>query len=160
MRTIEQQIGKQLANMDGGAFGFVCIWREIGDPLDDGADHCRKCTVGEFLGRPENQKGIWLIDDGNGGPPGPIYVRWDERSQEWENGGFRGLNFPDDKSQQSTEHCLICNALLATEKGIVRFYQNNIHVATTCANCYGSGILWAMKQAHAEKMARPDHVLQ
>jgi hypothetical protein len=92
-RTIEEQIGKTLAIEDGGAFGFVCIWRKPGDPLDDGSDHARTCTVGEFLSLPENQKGTWLIDGGWGGPPGPIHVRWNKNTSEWENGGFVGRNF-------------------------------------------------------------------
>ncbi|WDQ26702.1 hypothetical protein phiKPNH21_00090 [Klebsiella phage phi_KPN_H2] len=94
--TIEDQIGKELAAEDGGGFGFVCIWREKGDPLDDGSDHARHCSVGEFLSRPENQKGKWLIDGGWGGPPGPIHVQWNEETNEWENGGFGGHRFSNE----------------------------------------------------------------
>lgn len=72
---------------DGAGFGFVCIWRK-GDHGED----ARHCTVGEFLSRPENQSGTWLIDGGWGGPPGPIYVRWD--GSAWEFGGYGGRDFP------------------------------------------------------------------
>ena len=93
MRSIEQQIGEQLAYERGGGFGFVCIWRKRGDPLDDGSEHSRKVSVGEFLSNPNNQMGTWLIDGGWGGPPGPIHVRWNDKIGEWEHGGFNGLNF-------------------------------------------------------------------
>lgn len=32
---------------NGGAFGFVCIWR-----MGDGSNDARKCTVGEWLSKP------------------------------------------------------------------------------------------------------------
>lgn len=92
MRSIVEQIGETLAKERGGEYGFLCIWRKKGDPLDDGS--CvRNCSVEDWLGRPENQVGTWLIDGGWGGPPGPIYVRWNEDSEEWENGGFCGRKF-------------------------------------------------------------------
>lgn len=96
MKPIAQQIGASLAREDGGGKGFVCIWRRKGDPLDDDSDHDRHCTVGEFLSRPENQRGVWLIDGGWGGPPGPIHVRWNEQTNEWENGGFCGRFFAEE----------------------------------------------------------------
>lgn len=93
MKTIEQQIGERLANERGGIFGFVGIWREKGDPLDDGKECYRYCSVGEFLSKEENKKGTWCIDGGWGYPPGPIHVRWNEITMEWENGGFLGCKF-------------------------------------------------------------------
>ena len=93
VRSIAQQIGDSLANESGNGFGFVCIWRKRGDPLEDGDDYARQCSVGEFLSRPENQRGTWLIDGGWGGPPGAIHVRWNESEQEWENGGYGGRKF-------------------------------------------------------------------
>ena len=48
-------------------------------------------TVGEFLLDPANQSGTWLIDGGWGGPPGPIYVRWN--GTFWEHGGYGGYRF-------------------------------------------------------------------
>ena len=73
---------------NGAGFGFVCIWRRKGDPLDDGTDHARKCTVEEWLSKPENFGGEWYIDGGWGGPPGPIKVRWDAAAKQWVNCGF------------------------------------------------------------------------
>jgi len=72
----------------GGGFGFVCIWREgwVGDSA-------RKCSVGEWLSQVENQSGVWLIDGGWGGPPGPIHVRWNVKDRAWDNGGFCGWRF-------------------------------------------------------------------
>lgn len=96
MKTIEQQIGEALAKEDGGFFGFVSIWRQKDDPLDDNSDSARKCTVGEFLSQPKNQAGTWLIDGGWGGPPGPVHVRWNEETKEWENGGFCGRRFKNE----------------------------------------------------------------
>ena len=93
MRSIEKQIGETLANESGGSFGFVCIWRKRGDSLDDGSDHARKCTVKEYLAKSKNQNGLWLIDGGWCGPPGPIHVRWNNKKQEWENGSFLGKLF-------------------------------------------------------------------
>lgn len=83
-----QNLHQSLIDEAGGSFGFVCIWRR-GETGDD----ARKCTVGEWLSRPENQSGTWLIDGGWGGPPGPIHVRWDESAQAWENGGYCGRGF-------------------------------------------------------------------
>lgn len=100
MKNIEQQIGERLANERGGAFGFVCIWRKKGDPLDDGGENNRNCSVGEFLSRPENQSGLWLIDGGWGYPPGPVHVKWNEITMEWENGGFLGRKFMGASSAQ------------------------------------------------------------
>ena len=65
-----RNLPKALINENGGAFGFVCIWRSP----KDGSDESRKCTVGEFLSKQENQSGSWFIDGGWGGPPGPIRV--------------------------------------------------------------------------------------
>lgn len=73
---------------NGSGFGFVCIWRK-----GESGDSARKCTVGEWLSKPENQRGTWLIDGGWGGPPGPIHVRWSEPDQAWENGGYCGDGF-------------------------------------------------------------------
>ena len=93
-KSIEDQIGETLSKENGGGYGFVCIWRKSGDPLAiDGDDAARKCTVGEFLNRLENQKGLWLIDGGWGCPPGAIHVRWNDEKEEWENGGFCGRSF-------------------------------------------------------------------
>lgn len=44
-------------------------------------------TVGEWLSRPENQGGTWLIDGGWGGPPGPLRV-------DWANGAWVSRGFP------------------------------------------------------------------
>ena len=82
-----------LINECGGEFGFVCIYRRRGDPLDSGDDPARHCTVGEFLAKPENQVGVWCIDGGWGGPPGAIQVRWDPEQHAWENGGYCGRGF-------------------------------------------------------------------
>ena len=93
MRPIHEQIGESLANEDGGGFGFVCIWRKFEDDPDKKENYAYRGTVGEFLSKPENQSGTWLIDGGWGGPPGPIHVRWNEETKEWKNGGFCGHSF-------------------------------------------------------------------
>lgn len=79
---------KALVDEDGGAFGFVCIWR-----AGDKGDSARRCTVGEWLSDPHNQSGVWLIDGGWGGPPGPIHVAWNAKDNAWVNGGYCGTLF-------------------------------------------------------------------
>lgn len=64
----------------------VFIWRQ-GESETLANPRTRKMvTVGEFLGRPDNQSGSWLIDAGWGGPPGPIRVRWVDG--DWVYDGF------------------------------------------------------------------------
>lgn len=65
------------------------IWRK-GNNREHGT-YRSGMTVGEFLLDPANQSGTWLIDGGWGGPPGPIYVRWNGTA--WEDGGFGGYRF-------------------------------------------------------------------
>lgn len=88
MKTIAEQIGKTLAKEDGS--GVVCIWRK-----DRSVDEAFNGTVEEWLLKPENQGGTWLIDGGWGGPPGPVHVRWNEVTREWENGGYCGRKWKD-----------------------------------------------------------------
>ena len=79
-------LSETLRKEDGGGFGSVVICRAKGDPLGDDFDSARKCTVEEWLLKPENQSGEWFIDGGWGGPPGPIKVKWD--GEKWINKGF------------------------------------------------------------------------
>jgi len=72
--------------------GFVCIWRKKDDPLNDGSDCARKCTVDDWLSIASNCCGEWYIDGGWGGPPGPIKVRWDDVAKQWINCGFPPWN--------------------------------------------------------------------
>lgn len=75
------ELPELLVNENGGSYGFVCIWRK-----GQKEDSARKCTVGDFLAKSENQSGSWYIDGGWGGPPGPIRVDWD--GNKWVNAGF------------------------------------------------------------------------
>lgn len=94
MKTISEQIGETLANEKGMPGIGVSIKRKYNDSTHQQPEKTmHQCTVGEFLSHPENQCGTWCIDGGWGGPPGPIHVRWNERTQEWENGGFCGARF-------------------------------------------------------------------
>lgn len=78
-----KNLPSSLINETGMSVG-VCIWRD-----GDHGDHTyRKCSVGEFLSRPENQSGDWYIDGGWGGPPGPIRVQWILPEGPWINLGF------------------------------------------------------------------------
>jgi hypothetical protein len=83
-----RKLSHTLIKENGSGFGSVCIFRN-----GDTGDSERRCTVGEFLSKPENQSGTWLIDGGWGGPPGPIHVRWNEAEMCWENGGYCGRLF-------------------------------------------------------------------
>lgn len=72
--------------------GGRCVWigRKGGAGQDENYRH--GVTVGEFLSQPENQSGVWCVDGGWGGPPGPIHVAWvDGRWQSW---GFCGRSRP------------------------------------------------------------------
>ncbi|MDE2101666.1 MAG: hypothetical protein KGL39_30750, partial [Patescibacteria group bacterium] len=88
MKKLKRKVGlgETLSNERGMPGVGVCIWRPDGTE-----DHCVQTNVGEFLSRPENQSGTWLIDGGWGGPPGPIHVRWN--GTDWDNGGFCGRGF-------------------------------------------------------------------
>jgi hypothetical protein len=79
-------LGETLSNERGLPDIALMIWR-----ADKSAEHRITTSVGEFLSRPENQSGTWLIDAGWGGPPGPIHVRWN--GTDWDNGGFCGRLF-------------------------------------------------------------------
>jgi hypothetical protein len=63
---------------------------------DGSEEHFFKGSVAEFLLDPKNQHGLWRIDGGWGGPPGPIHVRWNEQGF-WENGGFCGRGFKNEQ---------------------------------------------------------------
>lgn len=65
-------------------YDFVCVWR----PDQHTGEDARKGTLAQWLTRPENQSGQWLIDGGWGGPPGPVCVRWDEETHQWRNRGY------------------------------------------------------------------------
>ena len=80
-----KEISETLRNEKG--MGGVSIWRR-----DRSEDYDFQGTVGEFLMDTKNQHGLWLIDGGWGGPPGPIHVRWNDEGF-WENGGFCGRRF-------------------------------------------------------------------
>lgn len=73
---------------ENGCGLFVCIWR-----TDGSVDVSFKGSVQEWLIKPENQSGTWLIDGGWGGPPGPIHVKWDEKTAAWLYGGYCGRLF-------------------------------------------------------------------
>lgn len=83
------QLPKSLIAENGGAFGFVCIWRTDRPAGESSARY--GISVGDWLSQPENQSGTWLIDGGWGGPPGPVHVRWD--GDKWINGGYCGVKF-------------------------------------------------------------------
>ena len=75
---------EELRNESGGLFGFVAIGRPEQDE-----DCCRHgVTVEEFLSKPENFGGTWLIDGGWGGPPGPIRVDWLNSQSRWQSRGY------------------------------------------------------------------------
>lgn len=46
--------------------------------------------VRDWLSRPDNHSGTWLIDGGWGGPPGHIHVTWNDETKAWDNEGFGG----------------------------------------------------------------------
>jgi hypothetical protein len=93
MSDVLAKLPDVLIHENGGGYGFVCIWRH-GDSTRDSA---RRCTVEEFLSQPENQSGVWYIDGGWGGPPGPIMV-------SWENGQWINYGFPPHTCPQYTRH--------------------------------------------------------
>lgn len=51
--------------------------------------HEWKGTVGGFLCIPDHFGGTWHIDAGQGGPPGPMVVEWDNVEHCWEYQGCK-----------------------------------------------------------------------
>lgn len=81
-RDVCARLPESLRRESGG--GFVCIWRpdrQTGEPSDR-----HGITVEDWLSRSENYGGIWLIDGGWGGPPGPLTVAW--TGVDWEPCGY------------------------------------------------------------------------
>ena len=74
-----------LRSEDGGSFGCVAIFRP--GQKGKGIYH-HGITVDEFLSRPSNFGGTWLIDGGWGGPPGPVRVDWVDEESRWTCKGY------------------------------------------------------------------------
>lgn len=92
---IAGQIGAHLA-VDRGLPGTgICVWRK-----DGSHQFSFEGSVAELLADPEYQSGTWLIDVGQGAPPGPVHVRWNEMDHRWENGGFQGHVFVKEAEQR------------------------------------------------------------
>jgi hypothetical protein len=75
---------EELRNENGGPFGFVAIGR----PGQNDDCYRHGVAVEEFLSKPENFGGTWLIDGGWGGPPGPVRVDWLTSESRWQCRGF------------------------------------------------------------------------
>jgi hypothetical protein len=82
-------LSNNLRNENGGNYGFVVIGRPY-RITDLDADDCYRygVNVEQFLSKPENFGGTWLIDGGWGGPPGPIRVDWLARELRWQCRGY------------------------------------------------------------------------
>lgn len=70
------------------------IWNETGMAggvsitRPGGGEHHVAPLVSSFLEDPAHQSGVWGIDGGWGGPPGPFYVRWNDEAGQWDTIGF------------------------------------------------------------------------
>lgn len=73
-----KNLSQTLIDLDGGECGFINIWR-LGKSSSK-----RHCTVGEWLSKPENQSGTWLIDPKWSTAIGPISVVWNDVNKNWE----------------------------------------------------------------------------
>jgi len=79
-KNLNEILRKENGLIEQGGIGVV-IWRP-----DRSQEELEKVSVENFLSKPENCSGEWLIDGGWGGPPGPIKVKWD--GEYWVNFGF------------------------------------------------------------------------
>lgn len=70
---------------DRGLGGYLFVWRR-GDA--DGARKAVGVSLGEWLSRPEHFGGQWLIEAGQGAPPGAFCVTWDNEQSAWRWGGI------------------------------------------------------------------------
>jgi hypothetical protein len=81
MAPVTAKVPERLRDERGMPGIGVSIWRR-----DRSVEVLHTGTVEEFLLRPENQSGRWLIDGGWGGPPGPLVVDWIDG--EWVSRGW------------------------------------------------------------------------
>ncbi|XZE44675.1 hypothetical protein SH467x_004289 [Pirellulaceae bacterium SH467] len=84
-RTIEEQIGEELANHRGGCIGHLIFSRPYRDTTDSKIEHTG--SVADFLMVPKNQSGAWVIEILQQETLHQYAVRWNEDTQEWENVG-------------------------------------------------------------------------
>ncbi|AMV30785.1 hypothetical protein VN12_01625 [Pirellula sp. SH-Sr6A] len=84
-RTIEEQIGEELANQRGGSLSILNFSRPYCDTSDSKVQHTG--SVADFLMVPKNQSGAWVIEISHQESPSQVAVRWNDETQEWENLG-------------------------------------------------------------------------
>lgn len=84
-RTIEDQVGVELAKEQGGRLGFVRIYRPYSNSKDDCIIH--RGMVENFLINPSHRNGIWVIELTDYKPSNLIAVRWNDTTNEWEKLG-------------------------------------------------------------------------
>ena len=84
-RTIEDQVGAELAKEQGGSNGFVKIYRPYATSREDFIIH--RGLVELFLLNPKHRIGVWVIEVSSTDPPSLIAVRWNDSTNEWEKLG-------------------------------------------------------------------------
>ena len=84
-RTIEDQVGVDLAKEHGGRQGIVKIYRPYATTREDYVAH--RGLVENFLINPKHRNGVWVIEITSVDPPALIAVRWNESTNEWERLG-------------------------------------------------------------------------
>lgn len=84
-RTIEDQVGVELAKEQGGRLGFVKIYRPYATSRDDCIIH--RGMVENFLINPRHRNGIWVIEITSVNPPLLVGVKWNDNTNEWEKLG-------------------------------------------------------------------------
>ncbi len=85
VRSIEDQVGTELAKEHGGRLGFVRIFRPYTINRDDCIVH--RGLVENFLLNPSNRYGMWIIELSGSSRPSLIGVRWNQDAKEWERLG-------------------------------------------------------------------------
>jgi hypothetical protein len=85
-RTIEEQIGEELATQRGGYLGVVIFSRPYQNAAESKIQH--HGPVADFLMVPKHQSGAWLIEVFQDQVPSLFAVRWNEETTEWENLGL------------------------------------------------------------------------
>lgn len=80
-KDVCRNLKKIMTDSEGvGSAGIAC--KRLGAKED-----YHVCNIGDFLRRPENQSGMWLIDAGNGTPPGAFTLVWG-KDEYWKFIGF------------------------------------------------------------------------
>ena len=89
-KTIDPCLGKLSKSIrdDHDSEGGVFLFREEQLGTIGGDKYHENCTLGELLVKRENQSGMWLVETGQGYPPGHYVVIWNDAEGVWDAAGY------------------------------------------------------------------------